>query len=84
MVHAMLIKYAVNPARLVSAQAFSLVANGNVVSGSATAMRQLQPGTFSFETKRPNVCVCARSYVCDQILQLKPDNRFSFDILMTC
>jgi hypothetical protein len=81
----MLIKHAVNPARLVSAQAFSLVANGNVVSGTATAMRQLQPGTFSFETKRPTVCVCARAdFVCYQILQIKPDNRFSFDTLMTC
>jgi hypothetical protein len=48
----------VNPARLVAAQAFSLVANGNVVSGAQTAMQQLQPGAFAFETRRPSMCVC--------------------------
>ena len=46
-----------NPARLVSAQAFSLVANGNVVSGAAPAMQQLKSGSFLFETRRPSVCV---------------------------
>jgi hypothetical protein len=63
-----IIKYAVNPARLVSAQAFSLVANGNVVSGSATAMQQLQSGSFTFETRRPSVCV-PRVFAFSQQLQ---------------
>jgi hypothetical protein len=51
------INHAVNPARLVTAQAFSLVASGNVASGAATAMLQLLPGSFAFETRRPAVYV---------------------------
>jgi hypothetical protein len=58
-----LIKNAVNPARLVSAQSFSLVVNGNVVSGAPTAMLQLQPGAFTFETRRPFMCVEAQLWL---------------------
>jgi hypothetical protein len=76
-----IIKYAVNPARLVSAQAFSLVANGNVVSGAATAMQQLQSGSFIFETRRPSVCV-ARVFAFSQRLQEQKQTPSASDITL--
>jgi hypothetical protein len=64
----MFMKYAVNPARLVSSQAFSLVANGNVVSGAATSMLQLQPGSFAIETRRPSVYAAFRQMLFQQLI----------------